>query len=258
MINNKHKRIIVENISKKFEIGFIKNEGALSKAVSFILRRNDKKEIQVLDSVSFDVSAGENLGIIGRNGSGKSTLLRIVAGIYESDFGQIKTDGKLVYLNGLGQGLKDRLTMRENIYLVGSIMGLSQKDIRKRFEEIVEFSGLKEFLDTKVYQFSSGMITRLSFSITVYCLKHQNPDILLLDEVFGSGGDIDFQNKAILKMEELVKGGATVLLVSHSLDIVKKYCDRTVFLDHGRIVEVGDSESVINSYLGRFDSLKKI
>jgi ABC-type polysaccharide/polyol phosphate transport system ATPase subunit len=250
MNTDKLKRVIVDSVSKKFDIGFRKDDGALSKAVSLISHRKTKKEIQVLNSISFEVSAGENIGIIGRNGSGKSTLLRIIAGIYQADSGSVKTTGKMVYLNGLAQGLKDKLTMRENIFLVGSIMGLSQADIKRRFKEIVDFSELEQFLDTKIYQFSSGMVTRLSFSITIHCLKHHNPDILLLDEVFGSGGDIDFQNKAVAKMEELIKGGATVLLVSHSLDIINKYCDKVIWLDKGGIALSGLPADVTKAYSG--------
>ena len=212
--------------------------------------KSEKKDIEVFENISFDVYAGEVLGIIGKNGCGKSTLLRLIAGVYESDSGEIKTNGRVVYLTGMSQGSSPKLTMRENIYLMGSVMGLSQGDIKKRFNEIVEFSGLRDFVDMKVYQFSTGMLSRLNFSIIIHCVKHQNPDILLLDEVLSAGGDIEFQEKATEKMEELIKGGATVILVSHSLDIINKYCDRAILLDKGKVVSSGIPTDVTNFYAG--------
>lgn len=246
------KRIKVNNLYKKFDLDFKRNEGFLYKIISFIKKEKVKKEIEVIKSVSFETYSGENVGIIGRNGSGKSTLLRLIAGIYQPDSGSIETIGKVVYLNGLGQGLKDRLTMRENIFLIGSIMGLSQKNIKRKFNEIVEFSGLKDFLDMKVSQFSSGMVIRLTFSITIFCIEHNSPDVILLDEVFGSGGDIEFQNKATNKMEELINGGATVIIVSHSMDIIKKYCSRVLYLEHGEILNSGPVEKIIKEYEDSF------
>jgi len=139
---------------------------------------------------------------------------------------------------------------------MGSVMGLGQRDIKKRFNEIIEFSGLKDFVDMKVYQFSTGMVSKLNFSVIIHCLKHQNPEILLLDEVLSAGGDFEFQKKATNKMEELIKGGASVILVSHDLNTIKKYCNKTLFLDNGKIVETGDSESVIKTYLNSFNSIK--
>jgi len=127
-------------------------------------------------------------------------------------------------------------------------MGLSQKDIGSKVDEIIDFAGLRDFMDMKVYKFSSGMVARLNFSIGIHCLKHHNPDILLLDEVFGAGGDIDFQTKAAEKMEEFIKGGATVILVSHGLELVKRYCSRVIFLNKGEVIDTGDPEKIIESY----------
>jgi ABC-type polysaccharide/polyol phosphate transport system ATPase subunit len=135
-----------------------------------------------------------------------------------------------------------KLTMWENIYLMGSVMGLSQKDIKEKFNEIVEFSGLREFVDMKVYQFSTGMLTRLNFATVIHCVKHQNPDILLLDEVLSSGGDAKFQEQATKKMEELIKGGAAVVLVSHNEDNILKNCGKVIWLDNGRIIESGSQD----------------
>ena len=256
MKKNKEKRIEIKNVYKKFSVDFRKKEGALFRSISFLLKKNNKKEIEILKDISFDVYPGEILGIIGKNGSGKSTLLRLIAGVYEIDSGEIKTNGKVVYLTGFGQGSIPKLTMRENIYLMGSVLGLGQKDIKNKFNEIVEFSGLKDFVDMKIYQFSTGMISRLNFSVIINCLKYQNPEILLFDEVLSAGGDIEFQEKATAKMEEFIKGGASVILVSHSFDIIKKYCSKTLLLNNGRITKVGDPESVIQSYLDNFNDIK--
>lgn len=254
MKKKKEKRIEVKNISKRFSADFKRSEGFLFNMINFLSGKKNKKDIEIIKDVTFDVYSGEILGIIGKNGSGKSTLLRLIAGVYEIDDGKIDTKGRVVYLTGFGQGSAPKLTMRENIYLMGSVMGLSQKDIKKRFDEIVEFSGLESFVDMKVYQFSTGMVSRLNFSVIIHCLKHQNPEILLLDEVLSAGGDFEFQKKAINKMEELIRGGASVVLVSHSLDIIKKYCDKTLFLDNGSIKEMGDTEFVVKSYLNNFNN----
>ncbi|KKQ21835.1 MAG: hypothetical protein US35_C0016G0009 [Parcubacteria group bacterium GW2011_GWA2_37_10] len=242
--------IKLSNVSKKFKIGCHKEQKtALAGIISFFSGKEAKKDFLALKNVSFSVRSGENLGIVGRNGSGKSTLLRILAGVYEPSSGEVTTKGNIVCLMGLGQGLSHKLTMRENIYLMGSVLGLSQRDIKIKFADIVDFSGLEKFLDTKIYQFSSGMVIRLNFSVMIHCLHYSKPDILLLDEVFGSGGDIDFEEKAIKKMEEFITGGATVVLASHDLDIIKKYCDRVIWLNEGEIFGAGNPQEIIFKYL---------
>ncbi|KKP89315.1 hypothetical protein A2456_01950 [Candidatus Nomurabacteria bacterium RIFOXYC2_FULL_36_19] len=248
MITGVKKRIIVENVSKTFKVDFKKNESTLFQFIDFLFRKINKREIEVLKNISFEVFPGEILGIIGKNGSGKSTLLRLIAGVYQADAGEIKTNGKVVYLTGVNQGSSPKLTMRENIFLMGSVMGLSQKDIKERFDEIVEFSGLRDFIDMRVYQFSSGMISRLNFSIVIHCVKHHNPDILLLDEVFSAGGDKDFNKKATEKMEELINSGTSVILVSHDLILIEKYCNRVIYLGKGDILKIGKPEEVISFY----------
>jgi len=241
-------RIVLNNVSKKFKIGYKKSQGALPWLISFFSGRESKREFFVLKNISFNAKVGENIGIIGKNGSGKSTLLRVIAGVYNTDEGIVKTNGKIIYLTGFGQGINPKLTMRENIYLVGSILGFSQKEIKKRFDEIVDFSGLKGYVDTKIYQFSSGMLSRLSISITLHFVVHNHPDILLLDEVFAGGADIDFQSKSLEKMEELIKSGATVIFCSHDLEKVKKYCDKVIWIDKGVIVKEGGSEEIVEEY----------
>lgn len=244
-------RIKLENVTKKFTRK-VKNENKafLSRAVNFFSRQNQNFEFDVLKDISFSVNGGEVLGVIGKNGSGKSTLLKLVAGIYNCDSGIIKTDGSLIYVTGFGQGLKTKLTMKENIYLLGAVMGLSKKEVDGKIDEIIKFSELKDYLHTPVYQFSSGMVSRLSFSISIHCLEHHNPDILLFDEVFSAGGDIDFQEKGVKKMDDLIKKGAAVILVSHSLDMITKYCNKAILLADGKISEMGKPEDVINKYLG--------
>jgi ABC-type polysaccharide/polyol phosphate transport system ATPase subunit len=248
MKEQKIKRIEVKNLSKRFHVSFKKNEGALYRILDFLCGNREKKEIEIFEDISFDVYSGEILGVIGRNGAGKSTLLRLIAEVYKPDFGEIRNNGKVVYLTGMSQGSSPKLTMRENIYLMGSIMGLSQRDIKKRFNDIVDFSGLKDFVDMKVYQFSTGMISRLNFSIMIHCINHQNPDILLLDEVLSAGGDIDFQEKATKKMEELIRGGSAVILVSHNLDTIKKYCKKVLWIKGKNDFEFADTERAIENY----------
>ena len=243
-------KIEVKNVSKVFKTKIKGKDVALSHLTHFF--HDDKKRtyIQVLDDVSFNVKQGEILGIIGKNGSGKSTLLQVIAGIYSSDFGSVVRNGETVYLTSMGVGMMEKLSMKDNIFLAGALMGMSQKKIKSIFNEIVDFSELGDFVDMKVSQFSKGMVGRLGFSISIFCLKNKTTEILLLDEVFGSGADFEFENKAILKMEELIKSGVTVVLVSHSLGMIGKYCDRVVWLDKGKIREVGLPDDVIKKYIG--------
>ncbi len=252
------KRITISHLNKKFSISYKENQSALAKLIMVFSRYVKKptedrfkisNKLHVIKDISFEAEAGENIGIIGNNGSGKSTLLRLIAEIYRPDSGEIRTEGTMVYLAGFGQGLQPLLTMRENIYLMGAMMGLSQKEIGKRFDSIVEFAGLKDFVNTRVYQFSSGMSARLNFSVTIFCLSQRNPDILLLDEVLNGAGDIDFQHKAVSKMEEFINGGSTVILVSHDLGTIEKYCDRVIWLDHGAIVKIGKPKEIIEEYI---------
>lgn len=252
-INSSTQRISVSQLSKKFYPDS-QGDGALAKFLSLLSGRGAKRELQVLRDISFQVHAGEILGIIGRNGSGKSTLLRMIAEIYLSDEGTVQTSGKVLYLGGMGQSLISKLGVRENIYLAGSVMGLSQKTIRSKIDDILQFADLEDFADAKIYQFSTGMTTRLSFSIAIHCVKHHNPDILLLDEVFGSFGDIQFHEKAILKVNELIQGGAATILVSHYLKLIQEYCDRVLWLEKGEIVKSGKPEEIVRDYQNAFQT----
>ena len=246
--NQQMNRLEVKDISKVFKVKTKGKDVALSHLAHFFQDSNKKTYIQVLDAVSFTVAPGEILGIVGKNGSGKSTLLKIMAEVYSPDSGSIVRNGEVFYLTSMGIGIIEKLSMKDNIFLVGSIMGMSQKKIRDIYNQIVDFSELGDFVDMKVCQFSKGMIGRLGFSISVFCLQNRMTEILLLDEVFGSGADFEFEKKAITKMEELIQGGATVVMVSHSLPTIEKYCNRVIWLDKGKIRAVGEPKEVISKY----------
>lgn len=241
--------ISLKGINKKFYLGALNNNSSLGGLLSIFSGREKKQVHQVLQDINFVFEPGKITGIIGRNGSGKSTLLRIIAGIYQADEGEVKVRGRMIYLTGFGQGLMPKLTMKENIFLIGSLLGLRHREIAQKMNDIVEFSELGQYLNTKVYQFSSGMIGRLSFSSTILCVRHHQPDVILIDEALDAGADLNFQNKAINKVEEMIKSGATVVLVSHNLETVQKYCDQVIWLDQGKIVEAGLAASVIEKYI---------
>lgn len=236
-------RIIVENVWKEFSIGADRKQGALEKIVSALSGREPRKNFWALEDISFTAKAGEIIGIIGRNASGKSTLLRIIAGIYKKDKGYIRTNGVIVPLIGMDAGLNIRSTAKDNIHLCCSILGLKQKAIRKKFEEIISFAELESFVNTKLYQFSSGMIARLSFSIAINSAAHAKPEILLLDEVFAVG-DEHFINKSIAKLKGLIKSGATVLFVSHDLHLLNEHCQRFIWIENGKLVKDGGEEAL--------------
>lgn len=251
-------KISLQNVSKTFEIKEQKQKSALSQFVLAFKspfkpisksKKTDKRFIKAVDKINIDVYEGESLGIIGRNGSGKSTLLRLIAEIHNQDEGEILRNGKVIYISGFTHGLKPKLTMRDNIFLVASILGLNQDKIQTIFNEIVEFSGLQEFIDTKIYTFSSGMVARLAFAIGLHVLETLKPDIILFDEVIGVGGDIDFMSKANARMNSLIQGTTTVIFVSHSLQEIQKYCTRVLWMEKGGIRRLGDTEVVVAEYV---------
>jgi len=245
------KKISIElsNVSKRF-VTNSENQGFWG----LIFGSRRFKEFLVLDDISLKIKEGENLGIIGKNGSGKTTLLKIISGEYDPGLGRIMTEGKVVYLTGLGRGLRPGLTMKENIFESGFLFGLSEEKIQERFDEIVEFSGLGDYLNLELENFSSGMMVRLASAIGLHCVSALDPDILLIDEVIGKDADINYQEKALKKIEELLKSRASVVLVSHDLDIIKKHGDKAIWLNAGKIVEGGKSVRVVKAYQ---DSNKK-
>lgn len=228
-------RIIINNVSKKFKIGSVESQTALSKFLLLFSGQEPKKTIWANKNISLTVPAGKIIGLIGPNGSGKSTLFRIITGIYQPDEGEVIVNGKIISLINLYVGMKERLTMRENIYLCCSLFGLSPKEIKEKFSNIVNFSELKDYTNTKLYQFSAGMLQRLAFSMAIHC----NPDILLLDEVF-EVGDKTFKTRSANKIKELANQGTTVILVSHEQWMIEKYCQQVILMNQGKIIKTED------------------
>jgi lipopolysaccharide transport system ATP-binding protein len=202
------------------------------------------QEFWVLNDVCLDIQRGETVGIIGHNGAGKSTMLKHLSGIMEPTRGRIEVRGRLSALIEVGAGFHPDLTGRENVYLNGVILGMTRSEIRRKFDEIVEFAGLEDFIDTPVKRYSSGMFARLGFSVAA----HLEPDILVIDEVL-SVGDFAFQRKGLQKMRAVAQSGATVIFVSHNLQAVAEFCKRTILLDHGRVVADGPTDAVVRQYL---------
>ena len=236
--------IIVDNISKKFRIPHEKKTTVFQNIVGLIKRQFNYEEFWALKDVSFEVNKGEAFGIIGRNGSGKSTLLKILARVLYSDSGSVSLNGKVASFLQLGVGFQSELTARENVYIYSSILGLSRKQVDKTYDEIIDFAELKKFENMKLKNFSSGMNVRLAFSTAI----HAVPDTLLLDEVLAVG-DEAFQKKCRDRMNQFKTEGKTIVFVSHSLKTVKELCQRSMLLNEGRIITMGDTEKVIDHYL---------
>ena len=237
--------IDIKNVSMKFNLG-IEKENSLKKVFIslFSFKRRKKTEyFWALKDISFHINKGEVIGIIGSNGAGKSTLLKVVSGVYKPTEGKVEVNGNISPMIELGAGFDGELTAKENIYLNGAILGYSKAFIDEKFDEIVEFSELKEFLNVPVKNFSSGMIAKLAFSISTIV----DPEILIVDEIL-SVGDIKFQEKSKNKMMSMIKGGTTVLYVSHSLDSIRDLCSRVVWLDHGKMVDIGPTKKICDEY----------
>ena len=239
------KRIKAENVSKKFMIGFKKNQSALQRFIELFSGVEPRRVIWAVRDVSVSVEKGKITALVGKNGSGKSTFLRIVAGIYRQEEGTVDVHGKILSLISLSAGLREKMTMQDNVWLCCSLFGLSSSDMRKRFDSIIEFAELEDFLNTKIYQFSEGMKQRLVFSIAVHC----DSDILLLDEIFGVG-DIGFRQKSVEKIQELVGQGKSVLIASHDMNMVETYCHNAVWLEKGRVRLEGGAKEVVRAYRG--------
>ena len=238
------KVIEVENLSIRYN----KSSERVDNIKEYIIRRLKGQmkfeEFWALNDVSFSIGKGETVGIIGLNGSGKSTLLKVIAGVLKPAKGNVSVYGSVAPLIELGAGFDPDLSARENIYLNGAVLGYNRKRMEELFEEIVEFSELRDFLDVPVKNFSSGMQARLGFSIATAVI----PDILIVDEVLGVG-DYKFQRKCHDRMQKIIASGATVLFVSHSIDQVKEICARAIWVDDGRIVMDGNSEEVCDCYM---------
>jgi lipopolysaccharide transport system ATP-binding protein len=243
----------MEHVSKRFRKGEL-HDSLRDLIPAFAARMfgqtsnhlDTRRDFWALEDASFEVAQGEALGIVGANGAGKSTMLKLISRIMKPTSGSVKVNGRLSALIEVSAGFHPDLTGRENIYLNGSILGMSRREIDAKFEEIVEFSGLAEFLDTPVKRYSSGMYARLGFSVAA----HVNPDVLIVDEVL-SVGDYAFQGKCVNRMKEVIRSGATVLFVSHNLRTISEFCHRCLLLERGRIVLTGPPGKVIAAYLNR-------
>lgn len=233
--------IEVKNVSIKYKL-----MKTFSIQRNFLKRDADQaEEFEAVKSVSFEVGKGEILGIIGKNGSGKSTLLRAIAGVFSPNQGTIDLKGNTISLLSLGVGFKDTLTGRDNIYLSGMLLGFSEEQIKKREKEIIDFAELGKFIDMPVKTYSSGMYSKLAFSIT----SNLETDIMLVDEVL-SVGDERFQKKSLSKMEALIKDkDRTVIIVSHDINTLRELCDRVMWIHEGEIKEIGEAEQVLVNYV---------
>lgn len=230
--------IEVNNVSMRFNLGI---EKGFSLKQWFVDagrgKKREKKDFWALTDVSFRVKKGEVIGFVGSNGAGKSTLLKVVAGVLKPTKGEVRTFGNICPMIELGAGFDPQLTARENIYLNGAIMGYPKELIDSKFQEIVDFSELHDFLEVPVQNFSSGMVARLAFSVATIV----EPEILIVDEIL-SVGDIAFQAKSMDKMLSMIGGGTTVLFVSHSIEQIRKMCDTVVWIDHGVVQKIGGKE----------------
>jgi ABC-type polysaccharide/polyol phosphate transport system ATPase subunit len=234
--------ITVDNVSKQYRLYHERNQSL--KAALMRRARVRYEEFWALRDVSFEVPEGGTFALIGENGSGKSTLLKCMARILRPEKGRIETRGKISALLELGAGFHPELTGRENIFLNGSILGLSKKQITQRFDEIVDFAGLEHFIDTPVKNYSSGMYVRLGFSVAI----NVDPDILLIDEVLAVG-DTEFQRKCLEKFDDFRESGKTVVIVSHAVNSIRNLCDTAGWLERGVLQRLGPSSEVIDEYL---------
>lgn len=235
--------IKVKNVSKIFKIPHNKIDSVRSAFVNAFKSKN-YEEFKALDDVSFEVEKGEFFGIIGRNGSGKSTLLKTLASIYQPDSGTVKVKGLISPFLELGIGFNPELSGRDNVYLNATVLGMTEKEIDKKFDSIVQFSELERFIDQKLKKYSSGMQVRLAFAVSI----HANRDILLMDEVLAVGDD-NFQSKCLEEFNKYRDMGRTVIIVTHDVSVVERYCDRAMLLQDGKIVKIGKADKVVCQYI---------
>ena len=232
----------VSSLTKQFRLHHERNQSLKS---AIMRGKVSKYELfTAVNDVSFDVPSGSTFGLIGSNGSGKSTLLKCLARIYTPNSGSITYNGKMAALLEVGSGFHHELTGKENIYLNGSILGMSRREIDRKYDEIVDFSGVERFIDQPVKNYSSGMYVRLGFSVAISV----RPDILVVDEVLAVG-DEEFQRKCMQKFRDLKNDGHTVILVSHSMETVREMCDQVAWLEKGNLRVVGESSQVVGQYL---------
>ena len=235
--------IKANHITVSYRMSHDKIQSIKEYLVAMLKRKLKYEEFHALKDVSFEIKKGEVVGIVGNNGAGKSTLLKVISGILRPTEGSVEVSGNVVPMLELGSGFDFDLTGRENVFLNGSILGYSESFLKSKYNEIVEFSELGDFIDIPMRNYSSGMIMRLAFSIA----SMVSPDILIVDEILAVG-DAAFQEKSYARMTELMSHGTTVLLVSHNIDQIRSLCDRVVWLDHGNVVAVGDTQEICDRY----------
>ena len=236
--------IELRNVSLSFKIGNDKIDNLKEYVIRTLKRNKEKKTIfKATDNVSFKIYKGEKVGLIGYNGAGKSTLLKIISGVYSPDEGDVIINGNIAPLLSLGAGFDKNYSGRENIFLNGAILGYDEKFLKEKYDEILEFSELGEFINLAVKNYSSGMLSKLGFSIATIV----DPDILILDEVLGVG-DITFKKKSKEKLKSLMESNTTVLLVSHSINEVRSICDKAIWIENGKVREIGEVNYICDKY----------
>ncbi len=235
--------IRVNEVSMHFRMPGDRISSLKEYVIKLLKRRLTFKEFVALDQVSFTVKKGEVVGLIGHNGAGKSTILKVISGILRPTLGSVQTYGNVVPMLELGSGFDMEMTGRENVFLNGAILGYSEEFLQEKYDEIVAFSEIGEFIDIPIRNYSSGMTARLAFAVATVV----EPEILIVDEVL-SVGDAAFQEKSKKRMLELMGGGTTVLFVSHSLPQIREMCDRVIWLDHGRMKMMGSAQEVCDAY----------
>ena len=235
--------ITVDNVSVHFRMDKNHTTSLKEWVVSFLKGKQQYEEFHALENVTFDVKRGEIFGVIGRNGAGKSTLLKVVSGIYKPTSGKAVSAGRIAPMLELGSGFDQELSGHDNIFLNGAILGFSEEFLKRKYDEIVAFSELGEFIHQPIKTYSSGMMMRLAFSVATIV----EPEILIVDEILAVG-DASFQQKSRARMLELMQGGTTVLFVSHSMSQIREMCDRVLWLDHGTVKMVGPTQEVCDAY----------
>lgn len=240
--------IQVDHVSMRFNLGIEKINTLKERFIKTAKREMPSNEFWALTNVSFNLERGDVLGIVGANGAGKSTLLKVVSGVMKPTKGGVKVHGKIAPMLELGAGFDPELTARENVFLNGAILGYKKAFLESKYNEIVDFSELHNFMEVPIRNFSSGMLARLAFSISTLV----DPEILIVDEIL-SVGDIAFQKKSYDKMEKMIHGGTTVLFVSHATDVIRKMCNKAIWLDKGKLLMFGDAERVCDAYVEHFN-----
>ena len=235
--------ITVDNVSMHFRMDKNHTTSLKEWVVSFLKGKQQYEEFHALENVTFDVKRGEIFGVIGRNGAGKSTLLKVVSGIYKPTSGKAVSAGRIAPMLELGSGFDQELSGHDNIFLNGAILGFTEDFLKQKYDEIVAFSELGEFIHQPIKTYSSGMMMRLAFSVATIV----EPEILIVDEILAVG-DASFQQKSRARMLELMQGGTTVLFVSHSMSQIREMCDRVLWLDHGTVKMIGPTQQVCDAY----------